>query len=281
MSVADPLADQRVYETGARFVRYLLTLYGHRPFLQFYSRLTQRSTFGDLDRAMRDVFDVKAEVAWAAALATSPNCPRPFECSREKIPLDGSPTEVLPTCGLADDVRTFDLADEQVVITGSDSLHVGSCDPIPFSTIRVTGEGTADEQIGLMQLSGGHYYLSIRGSRPTTLQATAATAPWAGVDCAALASLVLPAGLHADLRVSVSAIPPNWMVKLRFEESRQLTLRWPADATLSVCGDCSQSSCRTLSAQNRRWYVSSPGDYVVRLQAPSSTDVTVLDVLGD
>jgi hypothetical protein len=36
-----------------------------------------------------------------------------------------------------------------------------------------------------------------------------------------------------------------------------------------------------LSAQNRRWYVSSPGDYVVRLQAPSSKDVTVLDVLAD
>jgi hypothetical protein len=281
LSVGNPLSDQRVYETGARFVRYLIDAYGPRAFLRFYAELNRGSWFGDLDQAMHAVFDVSADVAWAAALATPPSCPHPYECSRERIPLDGTPIDVASTCGLVEDTRTFDLTNDQVVVTGASSVFVGICEPIRFSTIRVTAGGSADEQVGLMQLPEGHYYLSVRDPEPTTVKATAATVPWAGVDCAALASLSLPAGQPADLRVSVAAIPPSWAVKLRFEESRQLTVRWPTGATLSICADCSESSCRTVSSTSPRWYVPSPGDYVLRLRASNRTEVMVLDILAD
>jgi hypothetical protein len=286
MQVHEALADQRVYDTGARLVRHLLEAYGPEAFLRFYARVRQSTSVDSLDRIMRSVFDVGAEDAWAAALGKPWHCPPSFPCSRDSVALDGAPVEVSPTCGFDSEARTFTVvADSEVALQGAAFLSVGSCDPVRFSTIPATRLDSAADQIGLVQLPPGRYYLDIRSWAPTSVQMVAASVPSAGAECAALQPLVLPAGQHPDLRVSVPPGAPEWMVKLRFEEPRLLTLRWPAGTALSVCRDCSSSLCQPLSVVSpppggARWDVSWQGDYVLRIQGPASGETTMVDVVG-
>jgi hypothetical protein len=178
LRVPDALSDQRVYDTGGRLVRFLLATYGAESFLRFYSHLGAGSTFDTLDHLMRATFGAGAEEIWQETLATPANCPPPFECSRDALPLDGTLTEIRPTCGLFRDARTFTLAaTADIAITSSALLLVASCDAINFSAIRVTSANPGGQQVGLVTLKQGHYYLDIRSSEPTTVQIAAATFP--------------------------------------------------------------------------------------------------------
>jgi hypothetical protein len=281
MRVQDALSDQRVYDTGARLVRYLLEAYGAEAFLRFYSRLRQPSAFEALDRSMRSEFDVGADEVWAKALAAPANCPPSFACSRDSIPLDGTTIEVSPTCGLFGEARTFSLVeDSEVAIAGTVSLSVGSCDPIPFSTLHATVADTAVHQIGVVPLPQGRYYLDIGSWQPTSVQMAATVAPWAGRDCSSLQTLLLPAGQYPDLRISIPPGAPEWAVKLHFEELRQLTVRWPAATSLSVCPDCSPSLCQMWSSPSHRWDVTWQGDYVLRVQGAGGSETTTLEIVG-
>lgn len=179
MHVVDPLSDKQVYETGGRFVRYLLAANGPGALLRFYAQLSRGSSFEELDRVMHAVFGIGAADAWAAMLTTPASCPPVFECSREPIPLDGSPIEVSPTCGLGEEARTFKLAaDAEIAITGSSVMFVATCDPIAFSPLTVAGSEASGTRIGVVQLPEGSYYLDIRAWSSTTVQISEARQPW-------------------------------------------------------------------------------------------------------
>lgn len=281
MRVADALADQRVYDTGARLVRYLIDAYGAEAFLRFYSRLGQTASVENVDGTLRSVFDVGAEEVWAATLAKPWNCPPAYPCSRDAMSLDGAPVVVSPTCGLDSDARTFTMvADGEVAVLGTSFLSVGSCDPVRFPTVRATRMDSVARQIGLVELPQGRYYLGVQSWQPTSVEMVAASVPSAGADCSALQTLLVPTGQDTDLRISVPPGMPEWAVKLRFEERRSLTLRWPAGSTLSVCPDCSESLCQSLSSQSRTWDVSWQGDFVLRIQGPGGSENTTVDIVG-
>jgi hypothetical protein len=277
MRVRDALADQRVYDTGGRLVRYLLTTYGAELFLRFYSILHTTSSFEDLDRAMLTVFGNGAEDIWTATLASVVSCPPAFECSRSPLPLDGSPTSIFPTCGLLSDVRTFDLAaTADIAIAGPSFLSVASCDSIAFSKVTVTSDN-AGAQLGLVTLPKGHYYVDIRTAEPTIVRMSTDVTPWAGVDCSALQPLLLATGAQQDLRISVPPDEPIWIVKVSFQDPRQLTVRLPSRTTLSACPDCSSSRCETYSVRSQ---VSWQGNYVLRIQGEDVSKTTAIDILG-
>lgn len=281
MQVHDALSDQRVYDTGARLVQYLAEAYGAQSFLRFYPMLGLSASLGDLDRALRSVYGMGAEEIWAAALATPAHCSPSFACSREPLPLDGTLTEIVPTCGLSGGSRTFDLvADGEVAISGPTSLLVGRCDAVGFSPILGAGAGTGSPQTVVAPLAQGRYYVESRDLRPANLQVVAAAAPWAGDDCPGLEPLLLPAGQYPDLRVLVPPGTPTWIVRLHFEEPRELTVRWPSTTDLWVCSDCSQEHCQALRSSSRRWDVTWQGDTVLRVQGTAQDETTTLDMVG-
>jgi hypothetical protein len=281
MRVPSALSDQRVYDTGGRLVRFLLATFGPASFVRFYSQLGRESSFDTLDQVMQAVYGAGADEIWAAALGTPVSCPPVFECSRGSILLDGTSTEISPTCGLRDDSRTFDLlANGEISISGPPSLSVASCDSISFSTIPVTSKGTARQQLGLVQLPQGRYRVDIRTREPATVEMVARASPSAGADCSALQSLILPGGLYPDLRISIPPEESDWAVKLQFEEMRQFRVSWPAGTYLSVCSDCSRSSCQTLSTPANSWDVSWQGDRVLRVTGPHGGETVALDIVG-
>lgn len=281
MRVRDALADQRVYDTGARLVRYLLDGYGAEPFLRFYPQLGLTASLGDLDRVLRSVYGLGAEEIWAATLAAPAHCPPVFACSRDSLPLDGTSTEIVPVCGLYTDARSVALgADGEIAISGPASLSVGSCDAGAFSTLRLSGADIAGRQLCLVPLPQGRYYLEVRATEATTLQALSAETAWAGVDCSALQPLRVPDAQPPDVRVVVPPETPEWVVKLRFETARELSVRWPAATELSICSDCSQEHCQALQSSWRRWDVTWQGDYVLRVHGAGQSETSTLDIVG-
>jgi hypothetical protein len=288
IQIQDALSDLRIYDSGGRLVRYLLDHYGPRPFLRFYGELGKHPSFEDLDRTLQAVFAAGAEEIWATALDTPASCSPPFACSREALPLDGTPVPLSPVCGLTTGNRTFALSTEaQVAVTGPASTTVLSCDPIRFAAIQATAGRRDTSHLGLVGLPAGHYYLQYPTDDPTSeLAVRTATQPWAGVDCSGLEALVVAAGQYPDLSISIPGGVSEWTVKLRFVEPHLLRLQADAsavqrDLTLTVCRDCDFGSpvCLAYNAHASGRDVLWQGDYLLRFQASYSTDASRLDIV--
>lgn len=286
--IQDALSDLRIYDTGGRLVRYLLDRYGPQAFLRFYVQLGKHADFDDLDALMQEVFGAGADQIWAAALDAPTSCPPPFACSRDALPLDGTPVALSASCGLTTGNRTFALTTQtQVAIAAPSSTSVSSCDPIHFVAIRATSARRDTSHVGVVDLPAGHYYLEYPTDGPTTeLAIREATQPWAGLDCSSLQPLVVAAGQYPDLSVSVPGGVSEWLVRLRFVEPHLLRLL-PADLaghkpfTVTVCRDCDSASplCVAYDARSSVRDVLWQGDYYLRFQTSNSSDAARLDIV--
>lgn len=283
--VRDALSDTRVYETGGRLVRFLLDRYGARTFMRFYSQLAFDATVDDLDRTARSVFGSGADAIWAAALATPASCAPAFACSRDALPLDGTPVTLFPVCGVPDQFLTLNLAaDAQLAIAGPLSTSVGGCDGNSPASGRIIGYGGSGDQVGMLTLPAGHYYVDAPSSTPADLSVRQALEPWTGDDCSALVPFVFGPGQYADLRVMLPSSVAKIALKLSFADPHLLSVQAyapsPRTTTVTVCSDCDTSSISCQHVGPSHEDVLWQGDYVVTLEASSTGPGAYLDILG-
>ena len=287
IAVGIALDDVRVYETGGRFVRYLLNTYGSSAFLPFYAGLHRGATFEQLDMLAQSVYGASADDLWAATLATHASCPQPFDCSRAALPTDGTAVQVAPVCGLKSDVRTFTLpADGYVAITAPGATQLKSCDPVPFTSELATTYSAGAAQIGLLQLAAGHYEVNFP-TGPSTVAVAVPTQPWAGPECAPLQPFLVGASEYPALSVALPAGAQAWMLKLRFGGPHLLAIAQGFSTSLSsitatACPDCDFTSaeCQTVDLDRGAMDVLWDGDHVLRFQTDDSSVPSRIDVVG-
>jgi hypothetical protein len=284
--VTDPLEDLRVYETGGRLVRYLLSTYGPGLFMEFYVGLDRRASLVEMDAAMRAIFGAGVDEIWNATLMTYATCPQLFACSQAALPLDGSEIPVVQICGLDRDERTLTLyADSDVAIAGPIGTLLGSCDPIPFVEELATTNAMGTSQIGLLYLPAGRYHINFSTRLPTVLTAKVPMVSWAGAECDGLDPFIVGASEYPSLAITLPLGAPVWVTKLRFEGPHSLTIvrgSGPSETplVLTMCPSCDFTSplCQVVDLRTSGQDVIWDGEYILRFETGDANVSSRIDI---
>jgi hypothetical protein len=277
MQASDALSDPRVYQTGGRFVRYLFDRYGGEPFLRLYASFPRNGATADLgvlDTALRTIYGAGVDDLWLDMLVSQPSCAQPFACSRAALPIDGTPVQVQPICGLTKDARTFSITtDGNVAIAGPADAQVGSCSSPAASQAATTTVASGASQVGLLQVAAGQYFLSFDPRQPASVSVQAAQTPWAGAECATLEPYVVGAGEASGLTVTLPERDTVWHLRLRFDNTKQVSLSHHAvtadeSVKATVCPSCDfySNDCVVADLARDTLAVSWGGDYFVRFE---------------
>lgn len=291
LQASDALSDQRVYETGGRFARFLFDRYGAPAFLNFYLGVAQagRTPSRDaFDAALRAVYGVGIDQLWIDMLVTQTSCAQPFACSRAALPVDGTPVPVKPICGLTRDSRTFAIStDGNVAISGPTSATLGSCSLSPASRITDAVVASDESQVGLLQVVAGRYFLTFDPRDSSSVAVEAARKPWAGPFCEPLQAYAIAAEEDPALTVTVPDKEPVWYLRLHFEGAKQLSLSHRSAAAdesvkATVCQDCDFNSSRCVVADlaDHTLDVSGDGDYFIRFETLAAVSPNRVEIVG-
>jgi hypothetical protein len=287
LNVEQALSDTRVYETGGRFVRYLMDRYAERSFFQVYSSLSQDAKLSDLDGILRSTYGVGVDELWLDMLVTQPSCAPPFACSREALPVDGTPVPVAPLCGHGIDYRTFSMASSgNVAVTGPAGSHMGRCAPVHAYETLATSFSPGTSQVGLLQVDAGPYYLSFDPEQTTSVSVEAAETPWAGPACEVLRPYVIGSDDYPALSVTLPEKPKVWFLQLRFDGPHRLSLSHnpsglDESVEVTVCPDCDFYSpgCRSANLAREDLDVVWNGSYFLRFNTLAAVAPNRIDLV--
>jgi hypothetical protein len=271
-------------------VRYLLDTFGAERFMRLYGQLGRNAGFRDLDAQLRAIYGADADALWTATLGTHASCPEPYACSRPSLPLDGTTTMVGPICGLYGAYRVLEPSAESVLAIASPRrVLISSCDPIPFHNLGMTEFDQGRPLVGLVQLPAGKYLVAFEAARlASTIAATVSARPWAGNDCTEIEPVVAGADDQPTIAVWLPAGQPTWLVRLRFQGPRQLSIRQgfrlntAAPLKVTICPDCNVTSaqCQTAALDADTMNVSTSGDAVVRIDSNDVTMASEIEIVG-
>lgn len=287
LQVTTALDDKRVYDTGGRFVRYLLDRYGGEAFLRVYASLHRDAKLAALDETLRTTYGAGVDELWTAMLATHATCPPPFACSRPALPIDGAVVKVAPICGVNTDYRTFVLASESnVAITGPVNTGIRSCESGSFLPQLATSYAMGTSQVGLFELDAGRYYLRFDPRYDAAVSVLATEQAWAGSDCEALVPYGVGADEYPAFSVTLPEKPTVWILRMRFEGPHLMVLSHPhsVDESIQVkiCPACDFDSPACQSGDLARDDISVlwDGDYFLRFESILVTTTGRIDIVG-
>ncbi len=266
----DPDDFASIYPTAGVLVSHLLRRFNIALFMELYRSLPSGAGPAEVDAKMRQLYGASAENIWQDALADRWGCVPLWPCSRESIPVDGTPVALGAQCGLQQDYRRFDVAaDSNVVVssTGNRGMRLLECDADGSRPDVIISDVALATGVGLTQVAAGRYYVEF-ASRPSEVAVTIPTRAAAGPDCATLEPLVIPADPAVVVRVVIPPMTPSWFVKLRVPEAHRFAVGSLDTMTLSVCGDCDGAApgCEPAPLLPRGLTANLAGDYVLHFR---------------
>lgn len=168
----------RLYRSSARFVAYLLQVYGPEPFMSFYRRLDANDEYDRASEAFREVFGTTLAATWEAALRDrSPDraCVYVTQCAGPDL-FEGSLAQV------SGDREGVFVADGRTVLGAqpapgatSPELRLGGCDRtrVPEQLVASASRGAVFSRAAEIVLAPGKYWIESK-SMAVTRRASAA-----------------------------------------------------------------------------------------------------------
>jgi hypothetical protein len=280
----------RYYDTAAWFVGHLWRTYGAEQFMRLYREIPRGSDHAVVSKSFVDVLGVTLDRVWQEAFAVlDPQvaCIPLWACAQDPLPVDGTTTELGPTCTADWEARTFELPRDASLKVDYDGrlAFPGSCGG---GRAPLLVDGGAHPAVSFVELSAGRYYLSRDGTTYERIALSTLPSPLSGPSCAALAPLDL-GELRKRLSIAVPEARLPAAVRLRSARARDArfafdfrdnrSLRTPVDAALCAgCGE-EEASCRPVPGPEG--LESTSGDQVLLLRSAEPSPDGFLTITVD
>lgn len=247
-----------LYRSGARFVAYVLQVYGPHAFMSFYRRLEANDEFERASALFHEVFGTPLEATWEAALRDrSPDraCVYVSECAGPEL---FEPS----TDRFAGDHEGVFLADGGTIlsvrpVTGASSseLRLGGCEGTRVSEHMVASasRGTVFSRPAEVVLAPGKYWVK---SKSMTVTRRASSAVFGSeATCTQLEPqhlvhgerTLLAFGSNAALReglVTDAATGENYKIASDVGAGSRLAVECSSGVRVEVCESCDYTRCQ-------------------------------------